>query len=326
MSADPYVDGVQTTQGWNRYGYVGNRPTVSTDPSGYLHLQWGTGDHKTYAEDGGGGGYFNERAAGGGGASGGAVGGAVPGGAGQSSAGSGPYTVVPTPLRSFANQSQIFPGAPGSDYVGCLPCVWYGARTVGSVEVWATRLYEHIRVGDMRVGDGLAHGGRGDSAGGGGVRGGGGDSKAKNKSKDWKCHFPEVGFERGVDAYLGLGSSFSIGVSINPRNGQATLSFSLGFGIGLGGGARWGTGPTFSAPSTSSSPTFSGGFNATFAGYTPGPVGIGQSTTRQLFGASPGAVSVSPIFARPSAGAIFANVSAQAAASTPALYETNCGD
>ena len=35
MSADPYVDGADTTQEWNRYGYVGNRPMVLTDPSGY---------------------------------------------------------------------------------------------------------------------------------------------------------------------------------------------------------------------------------------------------------------------------------------------------
>ena len=36
MSADPYVDGAETTQGWNRYGYVGNRPMVLTDPSGHF--------------------------------------------------------------------------------------------------------------------------------------------------------------------------------------------------------------------------------------------------------------------------------------------------
>ena len=64
LSADPYVDGAETTQGWNRYSYVANQSTVSTDPSGYLHLQWGEG--KTYAEDGGGGSYFNDRAGGGG--------------------------------------------------------------------------------------------------------------------------------------------------------------------------------------------------------------------------------------------------------------------
>jgi len=36
MSADPYVNGVNATQAWNRYGYVGNNPLAYTDPSGYF--------------------------------------------------------------------------------------------------------------------------------------------------------------------------------------------------------------------------------------------------------------------------------------------------
>jgi RHS repeat-associated protein len=38
MSADPFIDGAGTTQGWNRYSYVHGNPLNSWDPSGY-------GDH-----------------------------------------------------------------------------------------------------------------------------------------------------------------------------------------------------------------------------------------------------------------------------------------
>jgi RHS repeat-associated protein len=35
ISADPYVDGPESTQGWNRYSYVHNRPLSFDDPSGF---------------------------------------------------------------------------------------------------------------------------------------------------------------------------------------------------------------------------------------------------------------------------------------------------
>jgi RHS repeat-associated protein len=38
LAADPYVDGIENTQGWNRYGYVKNNPLSYTDPSGYHEL------------------------------------------------------------------------------------------------------------------------------------------------------------------------------------------------------------------------------------------------------------------------------------------------
>ncbi|MCM2312380.1 MAG: hypothetical protein NDI84_13355, partial [Steroidobacteraceae bacterium] len=35
LSADPYIDGPLSTQGWNRYAYVHGRVMSATDPSGY---------------------------------------------------------------------------------------------------------------------------------------------------------------------------------------------------------------------------------------------------------------------------------------------------
>jgi RHS repeat-associated protein len=38
LSADPYVDGAGSSQGWNRYSYVRNNPLKYSDPSGYTPL------------------------------------------------------------------------------------------------------------------------------------------------------------------------------------------------------------------------------------------------------------------------------------------------
>lgn len=38
VSADPFVDGALNTQGWNRFGYVGNNPLSASDPSGFTSL------------------------------------------------------------------------------------------------------------------------------------------------------------------------------------------------------------------------------------------------------------------------------------------------
>ncbi len=35
LSADPYVNGIDASQGWNRYAYVTNNPLAYTDPSGF---------------------------------------------------------------------------------------------------------------------------------------------------------------------------------------------------------------------------------------------------------------------------------------------------
>ncbi|WP_444895184.1 RHS repeat-associated core domain-containing protein [Microbulbifer sp. SSSA005] len=39
LQADPFIDGVTNTQGYNRYSYVGNNPLKYTDPTGYFKLK-----------------------------------------------------------------------------------------------------------------------------------------------------------------------------------------------------------------------------------------------------------------------------------------------
>ena len=41
VSADPFIDGIANTQGWNRYSYVGNSPLSYVDPSGYVGVPRG---------------------------------------------------------------------------------------------------------------------------------------------------------------------------------------------------------------------------------------------------------------------------------------------
>jgi RHS repeat-associated protein len=77
-SADPFIDGVGSTQGWNRYSYVHNSPVSFIDPSGYTktkgNVSWIDGYvaiNHFFGQHGGGGGGRPEFAGGGGGGGGG---------------------------------------------------------------------------------------------------------------------------------------------------------------------------------------------------------------------------------------------------------------
>jgi uncharacterized protein RhaS with RHS repeats len=261
MSADPFVDGAETTQGWNRFSYVHNRPVVLTDPSGFEKA----------------GGEFN---------------------------------------------TKTLPVSPGWD-----PSLSDGIRDRIIVEAmrWSDFLDLTDNLRDLKVLADLAFGSGGDGAGGGGNDG------SERDNNDWKCEIPEVGAELGVDVYQYLGSSISVSVSANVRTGQMTVSVSLGFGVGVGGGVRVGrpsSGASFSSPSSNSSPVFGGGINGTIAVYAP-VVPVGFSSTHQFLGSNAGSTTVSPVVGIKgplSPGAAFANLSANASISTPALYETSCDE
>jgi RHS repeat-associated protein len=143
----------------------------------------------------------------------------------------------------------------------------------------------------------------------------------KKKAKAAICKSPSIGGAGGVDAYAIAGVSLGSGASINPQNGQISLSLDVGVGLGIGGGARVSVGKSLSAgkPSSEALPWIGGGINLNGTGVV-GP--IGATGSYQLIGSNKGDWS-----AGYSGGAEVSanvNVSAHAQVNLPKLYNIGC--
>lgn len=148
-----------------------------------------------------------------------------------------------------------------------------------------------------------------------------GFGSAESSLKNVVCHLPSVGGGGGFDGYAGVGGSLSGAVSINPTNGQISIGFDGGVGVGLGGGARGAVGKFIGIgkPSTERLPIVGVGLNAN-ATAVAGP--WGATGSYQLIGTNKGDWA-----AAYTGGADLsanANVSMHGQFNIPPLYNLGC--
>lgn len=138
--------------------------------------------------------------------------------------------------------------------------------------------------------------------------------------RDLACAAPTVGGNAGVDAYAGLGGSVTGGASMNPANGQISLSVDVGIGVGVGvaGRARGTTNATFGSPS-GPLPIASASVNAN-ANATLGLISGGVS--RQLISKSRGETNYS--LGVGGGATVNANVSGNGQINLPPIWSGLC--
>ncbi|WP_235524372.1 RHS repeat-associated core domain-containing protein, partial [Caulobacter sp. Root655] len=141
------------------------------------------------------------------------------------------------------------------------------------------------------------------------------------KAKKAVCKSPSIGGAVGVDAYAIAGASLGGGASVNPQNGQISISFDVGVGLGIGGGGRISAGKAFGVgkPSGEALPWIGGGINVNGTGVV-GPVGATGSY--QLIGSNKGDWSAGYTGGVEASANV--NISGHGQINLPSLYNIGC--
>ena len=140
--------------------------------------------------------------------------------------------------------------------------------------------------------------------------------------KNLFCMLPQGAGSAGVDAYNIFGGSIAGGGSFNPRNGQISISFDLGAGVGFGEAEtiELGTVKGIGKPSNEASSIFTGGVNLN------GTIlfgGKGASGSYQLIGANNGDWSGGGTGSTSKGLMVNTNISAHVQVNLPPLW--SCG-
>lgn len=144
----------------------------------------------------------------------------------------------------------------------------------------------------------------------------------QNILKNLVCHAPPPAVGGGVDAYAGAGGSVAGAAGINPKNGQISLSFDSGVGVGIGGGGRISAGKFLGIGSPTSGgalPIVGGGININGT-VVAGPAGVTGSY--QLIGTNTGDWGLG-YTAGPDVSANI-NISGHVQVNLPPLYNLGC--
>ena len=143
---------------------------------------------------------------------------------------------------------------------------------------------------------------------------------AQDAVKKLICKAPTIGGGGGYDAYFVAGGSVNGAASLNPRNGQISLGFDTGVGLGFGGGARVSEGNFVGIGNGSSEalPIAGGGININATAIA----GVGATGSYQLIGSNQGDYSIGAT-AGPDLSANI-NLSGHGQFNLPSLYSLDC--